>query len=145
MNKIEFAKEAREALTASLTALKEQSHLKGMEDLNKTVIQFETIVKEFSKGKLGIGLPPSQKQTHPVLDHHRFYILSVVSEDRKKLIAPLDLLAVATDGQYPVYFLTNTQEELAYGLGDLAALEGRFIQHCYGEALVKAIETAAKS
>jgi hypothetical protein len=133
MEKLVFLKEATDALNLALEAIQTKAHLKGMEDLNTTVIAFDAIVKELSGGKLGIALIPSLKQTHPQLPQHRFYILGVVDDTRKKLLLKLDLLAAPISGEYPVFVFSEDAQP--FPIPEKMGVEARFIQHCCGGPL----------
>lgn len=142
MQRIDFEKDAKEMIEGSLKARREKLYTKGMEHLNQITIQFDGIVKDISGGKLGIGLLPSAKQTHAQLTEHRFYVLGIVSEDRKKMIAPLDILAVAISGYYPVYFLTD--KEQAIPMMNEEIIKGRMLDHCIGDTLLKTVMAVKK-
>jgi hypothetical protein len=137
MQRIDFEKDAREAIDGSVRCLKEKTYTKGMKHLNTITIQFDKIVKDISGGKLGIGLLPSSKQQHAILTEHRFYILGIVTEDRKSMVGALDIIAVAINGYYPVYFLTDKEQPIPLVNEEL--IKGRMLDHCVGETLTKAI------
>jgi hypothetical protein len=129
MEKLVFVKEASDGLRLAVEAITTQAHLKAMEDLNTTVIGFDAVVKEFSKEQLGIALVPSEKQTHPHLPEHRFYVLCVVDNPaRKTILQKLDLIAAQRDGQYPLFIFS--EDATPFPLESRMALETRMLAHC---------------
>lgn len=129
MEKLVFQKEASDGLKLAVTAIREKSHLRAMEDLDTSVICFDNVVKESSKGKFGIALVPSEKQTHPQLTEHRFYVLCVVDNpERKKVIAKLDLIAAPVNGVYPIFIFG--EDGRPYPIMEKIGVETRFLQHC---------------
>jgi hypothetical protein len=129
MEKMVFLKEARDGLALALEAISTQAHLKAMTDLNTTVIGFDAVVKEFSKERLGIALVPSEKQTHPQLTAHKFYVLCIVDNPaRKTILQKLDLIAAPINGEYPIFIFD--EETQPYPLGEKMALETRLLAHC---------------
>lgn len=137
MQKLDFDKEAREMIAESVQSLKEKRFTKGMADLNEVSIAFDKIVQDLSEKKYGIGLLPSKKQANAVLTEHRFYILAILSEDRKQMIAPLDVVAVRIDGNYPVCVLAP--DETPVPLNTIEAIKARMLDHCMGNTVANLI------
>jgi len=122
-----FLENFQDSLIGSLKAFRDKSQEKALHDLNKLICQADNILTAVTGDKYALGLL-SWKSPDVIENNLLGYSLWLVAENRTKRLVNLDYFLIAKNGHYPILVcLENGQIQMP--LGDLEALEARFLAH----------------